>query len=56
MLQEHQAELANLENDYLELLDAGEDTPFSKDLFTLVEGRISDLKSMIWLDKRWEKQ
>ena len=55
MLKEHQAELANLKMDYLELLDAGENTPFSRDLFTLVEGRISDLEHMIAIDKRWEK-
>jgi hypothetical protein len=56
MLEEHKAELANLKMDYLELLDAGEETPFSRDLFTLVEGRISDLESMIAIDKYWENR
>jgi len=54
MLKEHQEELANLKMDY-EILSATEHTPFSKSLFILIEGRMSDLESMIWLDKRWEK-
>jgi type IV secretory pathway VirB4 component len=56
MLKEHKAELANLKMDYLELLDAGEDTPFSLSLFALIEGRISDLESMIFIDERIERQ
>lgn len=54
MLKEHQAELANLKMDY-EMLSATVHTPFSKSLFSLIEGRMSDLEHMIWIDKRWEK-
>jgi hypothetical protein len=56
MLAEHQKELSELKMDLLELLDAGEETPFSNSLFALVEGRISDLESMIAIDKYWENR
>jgi hypothetical protein len=56
MLEEHKKELKELQNDLLELLDAQESLGFSNSLITLVEGRISDLESMISIDKYWSKR
>lgn len=55
MLKEHQEELANLKMDY-EILSATVHTPFSKSLFSLIEGRMSDLEFMIAIDEYWEKR
>lgn len=56
MLEEHQKELADLQGDLAELNTQEPNTLFSMSLFTLVEGRISDLESMIAIDKYWENR
>jgi hypothetical protein len=56
MLKEHREELKNLQNDLLELYEQEENFGFSKSLITLVEGRISDLESMINIDEYWENR
>jgi hypothetical protein len=56
MLEEHKKELKNLQGDLEELNTQEPDTLFSTSLFTLVEGRISDLESMIAIDKYWENR
>jgi hypothetical protein len=56
MLEEHKEELKDLQRDLLELYDQEENLGFSKSLLTLVEGRISDLESMIAIDKYWENR
>lgn len=53
MLEEHKEELKDLQSDLLELYDQEENLGFSKSLLTLVEGRISDLESVIAIDKYW---
>jgi len=52
MLEEHKAELAQLKKDY-EILETCEHN-FSMSIWALIEGRISDLESMIAIDKYWE--
>jgi hypothetical protein len=54
MLEEHKAELAQLQKDY-EILETCEHK-FSMSIWALIEGRISDLESMIAIDKNWENQ
>ncbi len=54
MLEEHKAELAQLKKDY-EILETCEHK-FSMAIWSLVEGRISDLESMIAIDEYWENR
>jgi len=54
VLLEHRKELAQLKKDY-EILETCEHN-FSMSLWALIEGRISDLESMIFIDERTEKQ
>jgi hypothetical protein len=54
MLEEHKAELAQLQKDY-EILKVCEHE-FSMSIWALIEGRISDLESMIAIDKYWENR
>lgn len=61
MLEEHKEELKNLKTDleelyaHNEIAEWGDDAlSFSTDLLTLVEGRISDLESMIAIDNYWK--
>jgi hypothetical protein len=52
MLEEHKAELRELRADYKSL----EEHEPSPSLWALIEGRISDLESMISQDEYWEKR
>jgi hypothetical protein len=54
MLEEHKAELAQLQKDY-EILETCEHK-FSMSIWALIEGRISDLESMIAIDKYWDEK
>ena len=54
MLAEHKKELAKLQRDY-EILKASEHE-FSMSIWALIEGRISDLESMIAIDKYWDER
>ena len=54
MLEEHKTELAELKNDY-EIIKYSEQQ-LSMSIWALIEGRISDLESMIAIDEYWENR
>lgn len=54
MLEEHKAELAQLQKDY-EILKYSEQE-LSMSIWALIEGRISDLESMIAIDEYWKNR
>jgi hypothetical protein len=54
MLAEHRAELAELKRDYKRYESLGTNAQPSLALWSLIEGRISDLESMIAQDECWE--
>ena len=56
MLQEHREELALLKNDIKRFNSQGHITQPSLALWSLIEGRISDLESMIAQDEYWENR
>jgi hypothetical protein len=56
MLEEHRAELAELKRDYKRYESLGTNAEPSPSLWSLIEGRISDLESMISQDEYWEKR
>jgi len=60
MLEEHREKLKELQKDLVELkrshLAYRNGEPYTNSLFSLVEGRISDLESMIAQDEYWEKK
>lgn len=56
MLEEHLQELANLKSDYPELEKLQTKGILTPSILILIEGRISDLESMIAIDKYWENR
>jgi len=56
MLEEHRAELAELKRDVRKYNSLGTNAQPSLSLWALLEGRISDLESMIAQDEYWEKR
>lgn len=54
MLEKHKDELTDLKRDLSTILD--DEDMYTPSLITLVEGRISDLESMIAIDKYWENR
>ena len=56
MLEEHRAELRELKSDVKRIESLGTRGQPSLALWALIEGRISDLESMIAQDEYWEKR